>query len=42
MLDPAERVPVESAIRAPTSEAAWQLHSEDEFGSLEAASSPTS
>jgi predicted amidohydrolase YtcJ len=35
VLNPAERVTVESAIRALTSEAAWQLHSEHEIGSLE-------
>ncbi|WP_366942782.1 amidohydrolase family protein [uncultured Paracoccus sp.] len=36
VLNPAERVSVVSAIRALTSEAAWQLHSEHEIGSLEA------
>ena len=35
-LAPWEAVTVESAIRALTSEAAWQLHSEHEVGSLEA------
>ena len=35
VLNPAERVSVESAIRAITSEAAWQLFSEHEIGSLE-------
>lgn len=35
ILNPAERVSVESAIRAVTSEAAWQLFSEHEIGSLE-------
>ena len=35
VLNPAERVSVESAIRALTSEAAWQLFSEHEVGSLE-------
>ena len=35
VLNPAERVSVESAIRALTSEAAWQLFSEHEIGSLE-------
>jgi hypothetical protein len=35
VLNPTERVTVESAIRALTSEAAWQLHSEHEIGSLE-------
>jgi hypothetical protein len=35
VLNPAERVSVESAIRALTSEAAWQLYSEHEIGSLE-------
>lgn len=35
VLNPSERVSVESAIRAVTSEAAWQLFSEDEIGSLE-------
>ncbi len=35
VLNPAERVSVESAIRAVTSEAAWQLRSEHEVGSLE-------
>jgi predicted amidohydrolase YtcJ len=35
VLNPAERVQVESAIRALTSEAAWQLFSEHEIGSLE-------
>lgn len=36
VLAPAERVSVESAIRAVTAEAAWQLGSEHEVGSLEA------
>jgi hypothetical protein len=36
VLNPDERVSVESAIRALTSEAAWQLFSEHEVGSLEA------
>lgn len=36
VLAPDERISVESAIRAITSEAAWQLHSEHEVGSLEA------
>jgi predicted amidohydrolase YtcJ len=36
VLAPGERVSVESAIRAVTSEAAWQLRSEHEIGSLEA------
>ena len=35
VLAPQERVSVESAIRALTSEAAWQLSSEHEVGSLE-------
>lgn len=35
VLAPAERVPVEAAIRAMTADAAWQCHSEDEIGSLE-------
>ncbi|RMA80967.1 amidohydrolase [Umboniibacter marinipuniceus] len=35
VLAPQERISVESAIRAMTSEAAWQLYSEHEFGSLE-------
>lgn len=35
VLNPAERISVESAIRAVTSEAAWQLFSEHEIGSLE-------
>jgi predicted amidohydrolase YtcJ len=35
VLNPAERVTVEGAIRAVTSEAAWQLFSEHEIGSLE-------
>jgi predicted amidohydrolase YtcJ len=35
VLAPAERVSVESAIRAVTAEAAWQLCSEHEIGSLE-------
>jgi predicted amidohydrolase YtcJ len=35
VLNPGERITVESAIRALTSEAAWQLHSEHEIGSLE-------
>jgi len=35
VLAPQERVSVESAIRAVTSEAAWQLYSEHEVGSLE-------
>ena len=36
VLAPGERVSVESAIRAVTAEAAWQLRSEHEIGSLEA------
>lgn len=36
VLAPKERVSVETAIRAVTSEAAWQLGSEHEVGSLEA------
>lgn len=36
VLAPDERISVESAIRAMTSEAAWQLFSEHEVGSLEA------
>lgn len=36
VLAPDERISVESAIRALTSEAAWQLFSEHEVGSLEA------
>lgn len=36
VLAPDERVSVESAIRAVTAEAAWQLRSEHEIGSLEA------
>ncbi|WP_069166078.1 amidohydrolase [Nocardia altamirensis] len=35
VLAPEERISVESAIRAVTSEAAWQLSSEHEVGSLE-------
>jgi predicted amidohydrolase YtcJ len=35
ILNPVERVSVESAIRAVTSEAAWQLFSDHEVGSLE-------
>lgn len=35
VLAPNERISVESAIRAITSEAAWQLYSEHEVGSLE-------
>lgn len=35
VLNPDERISVESAIRALTSEAAWQLGSEHEIGSLE-------
>lgn len=35
ILAPQEKISVESAIRAVTSEAAWQLMSEDEIGSLE-------
>jgi predicted amidohydrolase YtcJ len=35
VLAPDERISVESAIRALTSEAAWQLYSEHEIGSLE-------
>ncbi len=35
VLTPGERVSVESAIRAVTAEAAWQLRSEHEIGSLE-------
>ena len=37
ILNPTERISVESAIRALTSEAAWQLFSEHEIGSLEVA-----
>lgn len=36
VLAPQERISVETAIRAVTSEAAWQLFSEHEIGSLEA------
>jgi predicted amidohydrolase YtcJ len=36
VLAPEEAISVESAIRALTSEAAWQLGSEKEVGSLEA------
>jgi len=36
VLAPQERISVETAIRAVTSEAAWQLFSEHEVGSLEA------
>lgn len=36
VLNPDERVSVESAIRGMTSEAAWQLFSDHEIGSLEA------
>lgn len=35
VLNPDERISVESAIRAVTSEAAWQLFSDHEIGSLE-------
>ncbi|PTR11595.1 amidohydrolase [Cereibacter azotoformans] len=35
VLNPGERISVESAIRAMTSEAAWQLFSDHEVGSLE-------
>lgn len=35
VLNAAERVPVESAIRAVTADAAWQCHSEHEIGTLE-------
>jgi predicted amidohydrolase YtcJ len=35
VLAPGERVSVASAIRAVTAEAAWQLRSEHEVGSLE-------
>ncbi|EFO31823.1 amidohydrolase domain-containing protein [Roseibium sp. TrichSKD4] len=35
VLAPQERISVESAIRALTIEAAWQLNSEHEVGSLE-------
>lgn len=35
VLTPNERVPVEVAIRAMTTDAAWQCHSEHEIGSLE-------
>ncbi|UDY34501.1 amidohydrolase [Dermatobacter hominis] len=35
VLTPSERVPVEAAIRAMTSDAAWQCHSEHEIGTLE-------
>lgn len=34
-LTPDERVPVETAIRAMTADAAWQCHSDHEIGSLE-------
>jgi predicted amidohydrolase YtcJ len=34
-LTPSERVPVETAIRAMTADAAWQCHSEHEIGTLE-------
>lgn len=34
-LNPAERVPVEAAIRSMTIDAAWQCHSDHEVGSLE-------
>jgi predicted amidohydrolase YtcJ len=36
VLNPDERISVESAIRAITAEAAWQLFSEHEIGSIEA------
>lgn len=36
VLAPEEKISVESAIRAVTSEAAWQLYSEHEVGSLQA------
>lgn len=36
VLAPEEKISVESAVRAVTSEAAWQLYSEHEVGSLEA------
>lgn len=36
ILAPQERISVESALRAVTSEAAWQLMNEDKIGSLEA------
>jgi predicted amidohydrolase YtcJ len=35
VLNPDERISVEAAIRAVTSEAAWQLFSEHEIGSIE-------
>ncbi len=35
VLAPQEKISVESAIRALTSEAAWQLFSDHEIGSLE-------
>jgi len=35
VLNPAERVDVEAAIRSVTSDAAWQCHSDHEIGSLE-------
>lgn len=35
VLTPGERIAVESAIRAVTSEAAWQLFSDHEVGSIE-------
>ncbi|MFN7149591.1 MAG: amidohydrolase family protein [Microthrixaceae bacterium] len=35
-LTPSERVPVDAALRAMTSDAAWQCHSEHELGTLEA------
>ncbi|MCB1014052.1 MAG: amidohydrolase [Acidimicrobiales bacterium] len=35
VLTPGERVPVESALRAVTADAAWQCHSDHEIGTLE-------
>lgn len=35
VLGPLQRVPVGAALRAMTSEAAWQLHMEDSIGSIE-------
>ena len=35
VLAPDERVPVETAIRSMTADAAWQCHSDHEIGTLE-------
>ena len=35
MLGPTQRVPLDAALRAFTTEHAWQLHMEEEIGSIE-------